>query len=220
MVAVCVLVQTTRCSRGPEVKSVWEEFENNGRETELDELDRLFRGLDAGDVRRQMALQQQQQTSPAAALSDTAPVPSTGVSPSLSSSDALSRQVAPDAVEDILTKAKLIEILRERERLQRSKARRLQKKGGGSASATGKVCVFCRNNGEAEAVYTSHQLKDPEGAVTCPILYIYTCPICGANGKSAHTIKYCPYNTGDTICIRELTKTGRSACGKLYAGVF
>jgi len=81
--------------------------------------------------------------------------------------------------------------------------------------------VFCRNNGEAEAVYTSHQLKDPEGAVTCPILYIYTCPICGANGKSAHTIKYCPYNTGDTICIRELTKTGRNASGKLYAaGLF
>jgi len=113
----------------------------------------------------------------------------------------------------------LIEILRERERLQRSKARRLQKKGA-SGSATGKVCVFCRNNGEAEAVYSSHQLKDPEGAVTCPILYIYTCPICGANGKSAHTIKYCPYNTGDTICIRELTKSGRNSAGKLYAGIF
>jgi len=196
------------------VKSVWEEFENNGRETELDELDRLFRGLDAGDVRRQMA--QQQQMSPTA--SDGVPVPSTAASTAVSS-EALTRHVAPDAVEDILTKAKLIEILRERERLQRSKARRLQKKGG-SASTTGKVCVFCRNNGEAEAVYTSHQLKDPEGAVTCPILYIYTCPICGANGKSAHTIKYCPYNTGDTICIRELTKTGRNATGKLYASVY
>lgn len=212
-------VQTTRCSRGggsggTEVKSVWEEFENNGRETELDELDRLFRGLDAGDVRRQMALQQQQQQSPPAVdpLSPTA-------STSPVSGDTLARHVVPDAVEDILTKAKLIEILRERERLQRSKARRLQKKGS-SASATGKVCVFCRNNGEAEAVYTSHQLKDPEGAVTCPILYIYTCPICGANGKSAHTIKYCPYNTGDTICIRELTKNGRNAAGKLYSGVF
>ena len=208
-------MQTTRCSLGPEVKSVWEEFENNGRETELDELDRLFRGLDAGDVRRQMALQQQQQQSPPVA-SDSATVPSPVTS---LSSEALNRHVAPDAVEDILTKAKLIEILRERERLQRSKARRLQKKGA-SGSATGKVCVFCRNNGEAEAVYTSHQLKDPEGAVTCPILYIYTCPICGANGKSAHTIKYCPYNTGDTICIREITNNGRNATGKLYAGVF
>jgi len=202
------------------VKSVWEEFENNGRETELDELDRLFRGLDAGDVRRQMAMQQQQQSS---SVDSGTVAPSCTVVPSAAapvvSIDALERHVAGDAVEDILTKAKLIEILRERERLQRSKARRLQKKGA-SASTTGKVCVFCRNNGEAEAVYTSHQLKDPEGAVTCPILYIYTCPICGANGKSAHTIKYCPYNTGDTICIRELTKNGRNASGKLYTSVF
>jgi len=69
-----VLVQTTRCGRGgTEVKSVWEEFENNGRETELDELDRLFRGLDAGDVRRQMALQQQQSS---AVVSDTPARPS------------------------------------------------------------------------------------------------------------------------------------------------
>jgi len=213
-------VQTTRCSRGPEVKSVWEEFENNGRETELDELDRLFRGLDAGDVRRQMALQQQQQQQQESSSPVVSPESNTIPSPTAShSSDTLSRHVAPDAVEDILTKAKLIEILRERERLQRSKARRLQKKGA-TGAATGKVCVFCRNNGEAEAVYTSHQLKDPEGAVTCPILYIYTCPICGANGKSAHTIKYCPYNTGDTICIRELTKNGRNSAGKLYAGIF
>jgi len=214
-----MFVQSTRCSRGPEVKSVWEEFENNGRETELDELDRLFRGLDAGDVRRQMALQQQQQQQSSPVAPDSVTVPSPNAGPSPVAGDALNRHVAPDAVEDILTKAKLIEILRERERLQRSKARRLQKKGA-SGSATGKVCVFCRNNGEAEAVYTSHQLKDPEGAVTCPILYIYTCPICGANGKSAHTIKYCPYNTGDTICIREITKNGRNATGKLYAGLF
>jgi len=202
------VVETAPRPRGS-VKSVWEEFENNGRETELDELDRLFRGLDAGDVRRQMALQQA-----AAAASDL--TIQTGSSPTSSiMGDVLSRHVSPDAVEDILTKAKLIEILRERERLQRSKARRIQKKGA-SGSATGKVCVFCRNNGEAEAVYTSHQLKDPEGAVTCPILYIYTCPICGANGKNAHTIKYCPYNTGDTICIRALTKSGHNAAGKPF----
>lgn len=196
------VAETTPRPRGS-VKSVWEEFENNGRETELDELDRLFRGLDAGDVRRQVALQQ------AADLTIQTSSPPTIMG------DVLSRHVSPDAVEDILTKAKLIEILRERERLQRSKARRIQKKGA-TGSATGKVCVFCRNNGEAEAVYTSHQLKDPEGAVTCPILYIYTCPICGANGKSAHTIKYCPYNTGDTICIRALTKSGRNAAGKQF----
>ena len=60
------------------------------------------------------------------------------------------------------------------------------------SSPTGLVCVFCRNNGETEAVYTSHQLKDKLGRVTCPILRAYTCPTCGSNGDNAHTIKYCP----------------------------
>ncbi len=56
------------------------------------------------------------------------------------------------------------------------------------------VCVFCRNNGESESFYTSHYLKDSDGKVTCPVLRAYTCPVCGANGDSAHTIKYCPEN--------------------------
>ena len=56
------------------------------------------------------------------------------------------------------------------------------------------VCVFCRNNGESEAVYSSHILKDAEGRTTCPILRAYTCPICKANGDNSHTIKYCPLN--------------------------
>lgn len=53
------------------------------------------------------------------------------------------------------------------------------------------VCVFCRNNGENELIYTSHSLKDSVGNVTCPILRAYQCPICGATGAQAHTIKYC-----------------------------
>ncbi len=56
------------------------------------------------------------------------------------------------------------------------------------------VCVFCRNNGESEAVYSSHILKDAEGRTTCPILRAYTCPICKASGDNSHTIKYCPLN--------------------------
>ena len=106
----------------------------------------------------------------------------------------------PNTMDDIISKANLIEILRERERVQRMKPKKSQKK-----SAMNKVCVFCRNNGEAESVYSSHQLKDQEGHVTCPVLYIYTCPICGVSGKNAHTIKYCPYNDpSETSCDKSL----------------
>ena len=57
---------------------------------------------------------------------------------------------------------------------------------------TRKLCVFCRKNGEREAFYRSHCLKDGSGRVTCPVLQAYICPICGSHGDSAHTIKYCP----------------------------
>jgi hypothetical protein len=60
------------------------------------------------------------------------------------------------------------------------------------------ICVFCRNNGENELIYSSHSLKDPIGNVTCPILRAYQCPICGATGSQAHTIKYCQATGDDT----------------------
>ena len=53
---------------------------------------------------------------------------------------------------------------------------------------------FVATTGESESFYTSHYLKDSEGKVTCPVLRAYTCPLCGANGDKAHTIKYCPEN--------------------------
>lgn len=64
------------------------------------------------------------------------------------------------------------------------------------------VCVFCKNNNEAAAVYQSHSLKDNEGRVTCPILRKYTCPICGVSGDNAHTIRYCPRNTDKDLFPR------------------
>ena len=42
--------------------------------------------------------------------------------------------------------------------------------------------------------YLSHTLKNDDGLVTCPVLSAYICPICGASGPVAHTIKYCPNN--------------------------
>jgi len=68
----------------------------------------------------------------------------------------------------------------------------LPKKGSGKRKV--QVCVFCRNNGEDESVYSTHALKSPDGKVTCPILFAYECPICRATGENAHTLKYCPRN--------------------------
>ena len=50
------------------------------------------------------------------------------------------------------------------------------------------VCVFCRNNGENELIYSSHSLKDSLGNVTCPILRAYQCPICGATGAQGKSL--------------------------------
>jgi hypothetical protein len=52
-------------------------------------------------------------------------------------------------------------------------------------------CTFCKNNGEPEHVYTSHQFKDLKGVVVCPVLQNYKCPMCGESGDKAHTITYC-----------------------------
>ncbi|XP_063290052.1 nanos homolog 1 [Pelobates fuscus] len=53
-------------------------------------------------------------------------------------------------------------------------------------------CGFCRNNREAAEIYSNHRLKGTDGRILCPILRCYTCPLCGANGDNAHTLRYCP----------------------------
>lgn len=57
-----------------------------------------------------------------------------------------------------------------------------------------KNCSFCLKNGERQCVYGSHELKNEQGIVLCPILRRYVCGICGATGDQAHTRKYCPWN--------------------------
>nr|QFQ59535.1 nanos2 [Clogmia albipunctata] len=64
-------------------------------------------------------------------------------------------------------------------------------------------CRFCKNNGEKERLYKSHQFKDANGKVQCPVLRMYVCPICHQSGDTAHTVKYCPkkriFSLEDTI---------------------
>jgi hypothetical protein len=78
------------------------------------------------------------------------------------------------------------------------KQAKMRRKNGGKKE----VCVFCRNNGEKEQIYTSHTLKDANSRVACPILRLYQCPICHASGDQAHTIKYCPFAEKDNACIK------------------
>lgn len=85
------------------------------------------------------------------------------------------------------------------------KQAKIRRRNGGKKE----VCVFCRNNGEKEQIYTSHTLKDASNNVACPILRLYQCPICHASGNQAHTIKYCPYAEKDSTCIKLFKENGR-----------
>ena len=52
-------------------------------------------------------------------------------------------------------------------------------------------CRFCQNNGESAEIFLSHVTKESSGAVQCPVLRSYKCPVCWVTGNRAHTVSYC-----------------------------
>ncbi|XP_075392379.1 nanos homolog 2 [Tenrec ecaudatus] len=86
-----------------------------------------------------------------------------------------------------------------------------QSQGHGGPGTAGGLCNFCKHNGESRHVYASHQLKTPEGVVMCPILRHYVCPLCGATGDQAHTLKYCPLSGSQQSLYR---RSGRNSAGR------
>nr|XP_060640682.1 nanos homolog 2 isoform X2 [Anolis sagrei ordinatus] len=125
-----------------------------------------------------------------------------------------------DRWKDYLSLAKVVtEIVEERKRVQSQSwdmmdcDMQLSSKGSanGQASQNKEMCNFCKHNGESKQVYSSHRLKGADGAVECPILRKYTCPLCGATGNKAHTLKYCPLSQGKRSLYR---KCGRNSAGR------
>lgn len=67
-----------------------------------------------------------------------------------------------------------------------------------------------------KGISSSLVLRNHFNEIECPILMAYICPKCGATGKSAHTIKYCPSLSEDERVALPTVKSlreGRSSSG-------
>uniref|UniRef100_H3AZM7 Nanos C2HC-type zinc finger 3 n=1 Tax=Latimeria chalumnae TaxID=7897 RepID=H3AZM7_LATCH len=73
-------------------------------------------------------------------------------------------------------------------------------------------CNFCKHNGESWQIYTSHNLKNEDGKVSCPILRQHTCPQCHATGDFAHTKRFCPMTEKGYASVHQ--DASRNAAGK------
>ena len=90
-----------------------------------------------------------------------------------------------------------------------------QEPAAAAAAADSKslVCTFCRTNDPKRVhAYTGHTVKDSRGRVTCPMLRKYTCPLCGATGDNAHTVRYCSRGRDIVTDVKKLKCTERNAC--------
>lgn len=70
----------------------------------------------------------------------------------------------------------------------------------------GQFCNFCKKNKEVREIYQSHDLKGPDGEVTCPVLKSCVCQCCGEQG---HTIAYCPQNASGTSILKMINHHNR-----------
>jgi len=78
-------------------------------------------------------------------------------------------------------------------------------------------CRYCKSNREDRSVYESHNVKDANGIVTCPILRAHVCPLCQATGDYGHTRKKCPLNNnGRRRGRRYSLTTTLNATGEVY----